>query len=201
MTCRGSRFKDGIGVNSKEWQATNYKGERNFLRKWGSMVQHDEYLMPIISNKYQIRVVLDLIDAAPVESVIELLRIVEPRVSQIVLFDEKHMYRSEIFEYLENEQTLTDYEMFKRVLYNPNETELAEMDIEIFSTPLILGKNSCMFVQIFSPLFDRLSEVGLFEYENNKIRINKIKRDYQLDNIINTNISDEVLKIRNDVKN
>ena len=27
---------------------------RNFIRKWGTMVEHDEYLKPIITPKYNI---------------------------------------------------------------------------------------------------------------------------------------------------
>ena len=52
MTCRGSRFKDGAmrnpagqvfmkGRESSEWLAQNLRSTRNFIRKWGHMVQHD----------------------------------------------------------------------------------------------------------------------------------------------------------------
>ena len=65
MTCRGSRFKDGAmrnpagqvfmkGRESSEWLAQNLRSTRNFIRKWGHMVKHDEYLKPIIPPKYDI---------------------------------------------------------------------------------------------------------------------------------------------------
>jgi len=65
MTCRGSRFKDGAmrnpagqvfmkGRESSEWLAQNLRSTRNFIRKWGHMVKHDEYLKPIIPPKYDV---------------------------------------------------------------------------------------------------------------------------------------------------
>ena len=32
----------------------NLRSTRNFIRKWGHMVKHDEYLKPIIPPKYDI---------------------------------------------------------------------------------------------------------------------------------------------------
>ena len=65
MTCRGSRFKDGALRNpagqvfmknreSSEWLAQNLRSTRNFIRKWGHMVQHDGLMYPVIPPKYDI---------------------------------------------------------------------------------------------------------------------------------------------------
>ena len=54
FTSRGSRFNPSIttpGVNSDEWLKQNKKSERNFVRKWGWYVTHDQYLNPIILPK------------------------------------------------------------------------------------------------------------------------------------------------------
>ncbi len=67
MTCRGSRFADGAKRNpdgqvfmknreTDEWLAQNIRSTRNFIRKWGTMVEHDQYLKPIITPV----IVLDL---------------------------------------------------------------------------------------------------------------------------------------------
>ena len=61
MTCRGSRFNPTlttIGKNSSEWEEQNLRSTRNFIRKWGSMVKHDEYLHPIVPQKYNIGIVI-----------------------------------------------------------------------------------------------------------------------------------------------
>jgi glycosyltransferase involved in cell wall biosynthesis len=63
MTCRGSRFKDGAlrnpagqvfmkGRESTEWLEQNLRSTRNFIRKWGHMVKHNELMYPIIPPKY-----------------------------------------------------------------------------------------------------------------------------------------------------
>ena len=65
MTCRGSRFADGAKRNpdgevfmknreTDEWLAQNQRSTRNFIRKWGTMVEHDELLKPVITPKYNI---------------------------------------------------------------------------------------------------------------------------------------------------
>ena len=65
MTSRGSRFKDGAmrnpagqvfmaGRESSEWLEQNLRSTRNFIRKWGHMVKHDEMMKPIIPPKYDV---------------------------------------------------------------------------------------------------------------------------------------------------
>ena len=65
MTCRGSRFADGAKRNpngevfmknreTDEWLKQNHRSTRNFIRKWGHFVKHNEYLKPIIPPKYNI---------------------------------------------------------------------------------------------------------------------------------------------------
>lgn len=61
LTCRGSRFAPSLttpGKNSQEWETQNIKSSRNFIRKWGHFVKHDEYLNPIIPHKYNIGFVI-----------------------------------------------------------------------------------------------------------------------------------------------
>jgi glycosyltransferase involved in cell wall biosynthesis len=82
MTCRGSRFADGAKRNpdgqvfmknreTEEWLLQNQLSTRNFIRKWGTNVQHDEYLKPIISPKYNIGFVIEKCSH-------QLLRLLEP---------------------------------------------------------------------------------------------------------------------------
>lgn len=76
MTSRGSRFNPSLttpGTNSKEWNEQNLRSSRNFIRKWGSFVAHDQYLKPIIPHKYNMG--LHLTDIA---SRIDLVSALEP---------------------------------------------------------------------------------------------------------------------------
>jgi glycosyltransferase involved in cell wall biosynthesis len=58
FTSRGSRFNKhsggDIGVNSSEWIQTTTNNGRNFIRKWGHFVNHDEYMKPVVPHKYDI---------------------------------------------------------------------------------------------------------------------------------------------------
>ena len=57
MTCRGSRFNPTlteVGKESDEWLKQNMRSTRNFIRKWGHFVKHDEFMLPQIPHKYDI---------------------------------------------------------------------------------------------------------------------------------------------------
>jgi glycosyltransferase involved in cell wall biosynthesis len=58
FTSRGSRFNKhsggDVGINSREWIKTTTNNGRNFIRKWGHFVNHDEYMKPLVPHKYDI---------------------------------------------------------------------------------------------------------------------------------------------------
>ena len=62
FTSRGSRFNKhaggAAGQDSPEWQYTTNVNMRNFIRKWGTVVQHDRLMKPIITPKYDIGIVV-----------------------------------------------------------------------------------------------------------------------------------------------
>ena len=67
FTSRGSRFNKHAGGEifrdaaqpSSEWVYTTTKNHKNFIRKWGTMVQHDPLMKPIISPKYHITYIIE----------------------------------------------------------------------------------------------------------------------------------------------
>ena len=114
MTCRGSRFKDGAlrnpagqvfmkGRESTEWLEQNVRSTRNFIRKWGHMVKHDEIMHPIIPPKYDVGLVVYNCDY-------NLLRELEPWCSCIYIED-----TSVISKYISDEQKNTDFDLKDRV--------------------------------------------------------------------------------------
>jgi len=61
MTCRGSRYNPTltkVGTESPEWLKQNERSTRNFIRKWGHFVKHDQYMLPIVLHKYDIGFVI-----------------------------------------------------------------------------------------------------------------------------------------------
>ena len=70
LNSSGSRFADGAQRNptgkvfmknreTDEWLIQNNKSTREFIRKWGSVVNHDQYLKPIVDPKYDIAFVVE----------------------------------------------------------------------------------------------------------------------------------------------
>jgi hypothetical protein len=113
MTCRGSRFADGAKRNpngevfmknreTDEWLAQNQRSTRNFIRKWGHFVKHDEYLKPIVPPKYDIGFVVNM------RGNTDMLYHIEPWCSTLyvdVNFDE----------YIKSEQPNTEFDLTKRI--------------------------------------------------------------------------------------
>jgi hypothetical protein len=133
MTCRGSRFKDGAMRNpagqvfmknreSSEWLAQNLRSTRNFIRKWGHMVKHDELLHPIVPPKYDVAFVA-------YNCTKQMLYELEPWCSKIYLDLRNH---DAISEYTKEEQPNTKYNLDERVkLYGNNKvSELHDICVE-----------------------------------------------------------------------
>ena len=57
FTSRGSRFNKHVGgaagKNSEEWLQTTTTNMKKFIKKWGTPVQHDAFMKPIISPVYK----------------------------------------------------------------------------------------------------------------------------------------------------
>ena len=108
MTSRGSRFNPysggAPGKDSPEWLYTTNKNMREFIRKWGTMVQHDHHMKPIVSPVYSIG--FELTKPAPVD----MIRLLEPWCQYMVV-----PAREELLQYIEEEQPNTDYQLDKKL--------------------------------------------------------------------------------------
>lgn len=118
MTCRGSRFKDGAlrnpagqvfmkGRESTEWLAQNLRSTRNFIRKWGHMVKHDNLMMPVIPPKYDIGFLVE-------NCSVEMLKELEPWCSDIYGDFVGHKGFG-VNNYIEEEQQNTQFDLKKRI--------------------------------------------------------------------------------------
>lgn len=105
MTCRGSRFNPhsggAPGKDSKEWKYTTTKNMRNFIRKWGHFVKHDQYMKPIIPPKYNIGIRVENCNQ-------QLLLTLEPWCDRIYS-------DGKIDDYIIYEQPNTSFDLLKRV--------------------------------------------------------------------------------------
>ena len=175
MTCRGSRFKDGAmrnpagqvfmkGRESSEWLAQNLRSTRNFIRKWGHMVKHDDYLKPIVPPKYDIGFVAYNCNK-------QMLYELEPLCNVIYL----HAGSDYMNEYREEEQPNTSFDLNERIkLYGNNKiSNIHDICVE-FDASKLNNENFQVLVNLSEMLKDS-GEIGEMEFDIFKFYIKSLK--------------------------
>ena len=186
MTCRGSRFKDGIEIeaeiplpdgtiwykpkDSEEYKALRAIKFREWWRKWGQNVLHDELMMPKVTPKYNIAFVVENCG----ESILEVL---EPWCDRIYI---EHQKIVDI--YINKEQYNTKFDLTKRVFCIGHNTPEWENDIVIKFDATRLTQQNFQIIQQLSEIIKDSGEVGNFELDIFTIIINHLE-EYQ-DNLI-----------------
>ena len=170
MTCRGSRFNPTItqvGKESDEWLAQNQRSTRNFIRKWGHFVMHDQYMKPIVPPKYNIG--LSLSNSNP-----NLLYHLEP------WFDKVYVDNSIFTEYIRKEQPNTSYNLKDRVFPDVY-TNSNDIIVRLYANKFT--QEDFNYIQKLSQIIEDSGEVGRFTLGNLNIEIRRIK-EYQQDLIV-----------------
>ncbi len=174
MTCRGSRFNPmaggGVGKDSPEWIHTTTKNMRNFIRKWGTSVQHDQFMKPIISPVYSIG--FELTKSAP----IDMIRLLEPYCQYMVV-----PAREELLQYIKEEQPNTDYQLDKKLHTDIPKNPI--YDIKVVFDPTKFTQQSFDILQKLPDIIkDSGSEGDRFELDIFDIWIEQMI-EHQKDNI------------------
>ena len=176
MTCRGSRFKDGAmrnpagqvfmnGRESDEWLIQNKKSTREFIRKWGHFVKHDEMMKPIVPPKYDIGMVV-------YNCTKELLSELEPWCSKIYL----NLKDSDcIGKYIKEEQPNTSFDLDERIkLYGTNKiSELHDICIEFDCNKL--NATNFQYIVNLSEILQDSGEIGEIEFDIFKFYIKSLE--------------------------
>ena len=169
MTCRGSRFKDGAmrnpagqvfmkGRESDEWLIQNLRSTRNFIRKWGHMVKHDEMMFPIIPPKYDIGFVVNNCN-------LNLLKELEPWCSTLYV-------DCDYDEYVKEEQKNTDFDLSDRI--KPYDNEKNNEILVSFDCNELNANNFQVLVNL-SEILEDSGEEGHMKYEIYTFHINSLK--------------------------
>ena len=183
MTSRGSRFKDGAmrnpagqvfmkGRESSEWLRQNLRSTRNFIRKWGHMVKHDEYLKPIVPPKYDVGFVVENCNT-------DMLKELEPWCSDIYgdWVGHKGLGANK---YIENEQPDTQFDLKKKI--HSQHTKPKNNVVVSFDANKLTPQNFQIIVNLSEMLQDS-GEVGVMEYDIFKFNIKSLK-SYEKDLIL-----------------
>ena len=175
MTCRGSRFKDGAmrnpagqvfmkGRESSEWLRQNLRSTRNFIRKWGHFVKHDEYLKPIVPPKYDVGFVVENCNT-------DMLKELEPWCSDIYgdFVGHKGLGANK---YIENEQPDTQFDLKKKI--HSQHTKPKNNVVVSFDCNKLTPDNFQILVNL-SEILKESGEVGEMELEIFKLHIKSLK--------------------------
>jgi len=164
MTCRGSRYNPTlteVGTESKEWLAQNEKSSRNFIRKWGHFVKHNDTMKPIVPPRYDVGFSVLNCDEYKVA-------LLEPWCD--TLYTEVNYSR-----YINVEQKNTKFDL-KNKLKNYNTVQQTN-DIIIEFDGDRLTNQSFEFFNMLQLMLEDSGAVGVMEYDMYKIKINKLQ-DY-----------------------
>ena len=180
MTCRGSRFKDGLEIeaeipledgtiwykpkDSEEYTKLRSIKIREWLRKWGHMVQHDELMMPKIPPKYDIGFQVMNTD-------INFLRELEPWCSCIYLDGNSDAY---INEYIKLEQPNTLFDLSKRVKQYGADDVTKNHDIVVQFDAREFDNNAFQVINNISEILKDSGEIGTMEYYIFRFFINSL---------------------------
>jgi glycosyltransferase involved in cell wall biosynthesis len=180
LTARGGQFQHGKltkehSQKSEEWQKLMNNSTREFFRKWGTNVQHNNLMMPIVSPKYDIGFVVHNIHNY------DILYSLEPWCSTFYGDFPKDMQMM----YTRDEQPNTTRNLLERIKdigVKKNNDILVEFD-----SVKLTNESFNILVQLPHILSnDEQLEVGEFELGIFKIKINKIKT-YEEELIVNEN--------------
>ena len=183
MTCRGSRFKDGAlrnpagqvfmkGRESSEWLAQNLRSTRNFIRKWGHFVKHDEYMHPIVPPKYDVGFVVENCDT-------DMLSELEPWCSDIYGDWVGHKGYG-VNKYIEKEQKDTQFDLSKRI--HSDHIEPTNNVIVKFDCRFLTSNNFPILMNLSEMLQDS-GQLGEMEYDIFKFHIKSLD-SYEKDLIV-----------------
>jgi glycosyltransferase involved in cell wall biosynthesis len=168
LTCRGHRWNEQVGKDDDYYKVVSQRAARNYLRKWGSWIQNDEYQFPIILPKYNIAYVVRKCN-------LELLSILEPWCDRIYIEDDMQVLTSH---YIDQEQKNTSYDLDKRIFCIGHNYPQGENDIVIeFDATQLTQQNFQLLTQMPSIIQDS-GEIGEFEIDIFKVVISHIE-EYQ----------------------
>jgi glycosyltransferase involved in cell wall biosynthesis len=165
MTCRGSRFKDGIEIereiplpdgtiwykpkDSEEYTKLRQNKFREWWRKWHTDVLHDDLMMPIVPNRYTTSFVVHNCSS-------HLLGVLEPWCDDIYVDCDFGSYIA----------TESKESMFKISDKLHNIGEIMRNDIQImFDGSKLTNENFTSFIKNIPFIIQQTDSIGSFEWD------------------------------------
>jgi glycosyltransferase involved in cell wall biosynthesis len=165
MTCRGSRFKDGIEIekeiplpdgtiwykpkDSEEYTKLRQNKFREWWRKWHTDVLHDDLMMPIVPNRYTTSFVIHNCST-------HLLGVLEPWCDDIYV-------DCDFGSYVASEQNESMFKIFDRV---HKIGDVMKNDVQIlFDGSKLTTEHYNQFIKNIPFIIQQTDSVGSFEWD------------------------------------
>ena len=168
LTGRGAGSFDGDPERHAEWKADMDRSTMEFIRKWGSNVQHTPLMEPIVAPKYNIAYVVRNCNS-------QLLGVLEPWCDRIYIDDEMQVLT---IDYIEKEQSNTSFDLSKRVFCIGYNDPFGENDIVVEFDATRLTQQNFQLLQQLPSIIKESGGIGEFEIDIFRITINYLE-EYQ----------------------
>jgi len=174
MTCRGSRFKDGIKIekeitlpdgtiwykpkDSEEYLKLRYLKFREWWRKWHCDVLHDNLMMPIVPNRYNTTFIIK-------NCTKNILEILEPWCDNLYI-------DCDFIEYIKNENNNSLYNIDKKI-YLLSENIIGDIIIE-FDANKLTDQYITTFIKNIPFIISETNSIGKFIFDIFNIEIKNL---------------------------
>jgi hypothetical protein len=166
LTGRGAGSFDGDEERHRVWQMDMMKSTKEFIRKWGSNVNHTPLMNPIVSPKYNIGFIINNASMASLSAL-------ETWCTTVYIHDSAGL----IEQYISVEQPNTKFSLVDKVLKYDNEKNndiLVEFDADQ------INQEDFVVIQQLAEIIKDSGSIGTFQIGNLKITINSLT-EYQND--------------------
>ena len=161
LTCRGHRWTEQVGQDDDYFKHVSERAARNYLRKWGTWVENDEYQYPIITPKYNVAFRVENCNN-------DLLKLLEP-------FCDRIYSDADWVKYITLEQPNTMYDLTKRChsLTDSDRFDYDDIVVEIDGSRFT--QQDLNYLQMLPKIITESGEQGTFQLGNIQITIVTIK--------------------------
>lgn len=153
LTGRGAGSFDGDKARHEQWRKDMDKSTLEFIRKWGSNVNHTALMEPIVTPKYNIAYVVK-------NCPIQLLIALEPWCDRLYIENQDM-----VDTYIDQEQKNTSFDLSKRVFTLQNNDPIGENDIVIEFDSFQLTQQNFQLLMQMPSIIKENGEVGKFELD------------------------------------
>lgn len=181
MTCRGSRFKDGIEIereiplpdgtiwykpkDSEEYLFLRDKKFKEWWRKWHTDVLHDANMKPIVPGRYETAFVVK-------NSNLIIMSVLEPWCDILYTDDELGINEAA---YYEEEAKNTMFDLTKKFKVTKYETPKESIIVEFDGTKLNEA-HFRGFIKQLPQILDTIKETGTYQFDIFTLRVNNLEK-------------------------